>query len=410
MRIHRFPRDTRALSRLVERDERARDPAVERAAARIVADVRRRGDAAVRECERRFALALFDRPTSGVISGRNDRFGDGPRSRERLAPRAGRLDAARRDAAGAAFGPRTRAGTSTRVAERQRAARRSPSRSGPGVTDRAARAAARPRRLLRARRPLSAAVDAADDGRPRARRRRRARSSSCCPRPAPGGAVRRASRPASTRVLPIGGAQAIAALAYGTAIDRARRQDRRPRQRLGRRRQGAGLARLRHRLPRRPERDRRLRRSRARRLDRRRPDRAGRARSGRARDLRDDEADAGRAAVRAQLSRAQVPADRRRPRTAAARATAPSSSRARRREAIGHRQSPRAGAPRLRPRRRRRAASRAAGTIFVGRWSAQAAGDYAHRLESRAADRRRGALSRRPQRRGLRPRRSPCRR
>ncbi len=85
----------------------------------------------------------------------------------------------------------------------------------PGDPNRAARRAARARRLLRARRPLSAALDAAHDGRSRARRRRVATSPSC---------VRDLRRPCSaprveagvTRLLPIGGAQAIAALAYGT--------------------------------------------------------------------------------------------------------------------------------------------------------------------------------------------------
>ena len=85
-----------------------------------------------------------------------------------------------------------------------------------GRDDRAARAAARPRRLLRPGGPLSAALVAADDGDPGARRRRprshrrlpAAGSPSCC--------ARRAKR-ASTRLFRIGGAHAIAALAYGTA-------------------------------------------------------------------------------------------------------------------------------------------------------------------------------------------------
>ena len=49
----------------------------------------------------------------------------------------------------------------------------------------------------------------------------------------------------------IGGAQAIAALAYGTATHRRGRQDRRPRQRLGRRGQAAGVRPGRHRPDRR---------------------------------------------------------------------------------------------------------------------------------------------------------------
>ena len=59
-----------------------------------------------------------------------------------------------------------------------------------------------------------------------------------------------------TRLFRLGGAHAIAALAYGTATDSARRQDRRSRQRLRRGRQGAGVGRLRDRLLCRPERDR----------------------------------------------------------------------------------------------------------------------------------------------------------
>ena len=105
-----------------------------------------------------------------------------------------------------------------------------------------------------------------------------------CPRPEP--AVMAAALEAGvTRLFRVGGAHAIAALAYGTAIDSARRQDRRARQPLRRGRQGARVGRLRHRLLRRPDRDRDRRRRRARRLDRRRSGRAGRARSRRAVDL-----------------------------------------------------------------------------------------------------------------------------
>ena len=50
----------------------------------------------------------------------------------------------------------------------------------------------------------------------------------------------------------VGGAQAVAALAYGTETIRAGRQDRRPRQRLCRRRQAPGLRHGRHRHDRRP--------------------------------------------------------------------------------------------------------------------------------------------------------------
>ena len=85
---------------------------------------------------------------------------------------------------------------------------------------RAAGRAARPRRLLRAGRPLSAALVAADDGGAGAGRRRRARSIAVCPRPEP--AVMAAALEAGvTALFRIGGAHAIAALAYGTDACRA---------------------------------------------------------------------------------------------------------------------------------------------------------------------------------------------
>ena len=69
----------------------------------------------------------------------------------------------------------------------------------------------------------------------------------CCPRPEP--VVMAAALEAGvTRLFRIGGAHAIAALAYGTADGPARGQDRRARESLRRRREGARLARLRDRL------------------------------------------------------------------------------------------------------------------------------------------------------------------
>ena len=58
-----------------------------------------------------------------------------------------------------------------------------------------------------------------------------------------------------TRVITIGGAQAVGALAYGTATIAAGRQDRRPRQRLRGRRQAPRVRHRRHRHDRRPVRD-----------------------------------------------------------------------------------------------------------------------------------------------------------
>ena len=64
-----------------------------------------------------------------------------------------------------------------------------------------------------------------------------------CPRPDRDGHAARRSKPASTRLFRLGGAHAIAALAYGTDDGSARRQDRRDRQRLRRGREGARGAR-----------------------------------------------------------------------------------------------------------------------------------------------------------------------
>ena len=179
-------------------------------------------------------------------------------------------------------------------------------------------------------------------------------------------------------------------------VDRARRQDRRPRQRLGRGREGARLRRLRDRLPRRPERDRRLRRRRPSGLDRGRPDRAGRARSRRARDLRhDDGALARGGGARATVARAAADGQARPPpplrrngaivvaRTARARRS--SSSIASRRNTSSATAPPTS------------AASAPPARSSSARWSAQAAGDYCtgsnHVLPTGGAARFRGGLS-----------------
>ena len=89
-----------------------------------------------------------------------------------------------------------------------------------------------------------------------------------------------------TRLFRVGGAHAIAALAYGTATIPRVDKIVGPGQPLGRRGQGAGRRRLRDRLLRRADRDRRSSPARGRPdVDRRRSRRAGRARSRRARDL-----------------------------------------------------------------------------------------------------------------------------
>ena len=83
---------------------------------------------------------------------------------------------------------------------------------------RAARRAARARRLLRAGRPLPAALVAADD-RGSGARRRRARGHRRLPAARAGGDGGGA-RGGVTRLFRVGGAHAIAALAYGTATIR----------------------------------------------------------------------------------------------------------------------------------------------------------------------------------------------
>ena len=113
-------------------------------------------------------------------------------------------------------------------------------------------------RALRAGRHRRLSVLGADerDARPRSPgwsgwswscRRRTASSTRWC--------WRRPSIAGIDEIYRVGGAQAVAALAYGTDDDRAGRQDRRPRQRLCRGGQAAGVRRGRHRHDRRPVRD-----------------------------------------------------------------------------------------------------------------------------------------------------------
>ena len=105
-----------------------------------------------------------------------------------------------------------------------------------------------------------------------------------CPRPEP--AVLAAALEAGvSRLFRIGGAHAIAALAYGTRDDPARRQDRRPGQSLRGRGEGLRRGRLRDRLLRRSDRNRHRRRRGPPGMDRRGPDRAGGARPGCAGDF-----------------------------------------------------------------------------------------------------------------------------
>ena len=206
-----------------------------------------------------------------------------------------------------------------------------------------------------------------------------ARTRRCCARRCEAGV---------TRLFRIGGAHAIAALAYGTAsiprVDKI---------------VGPGNAYVAAAKAlvaadcaidffAGPERNRRRLDRRASPMDRRRPDRAGRARSGRARRS----CSRRRRRSRASVARARsAAAAGRRARAAGARA-----QRRHRRDAtldeaieLCERMAPEhvvcdtdAVAARL----------TRAGTVFVGGYSAQACGDYVDRIESRAADERRGAL------------------
>ena len=215
----------------------------------------------------------------------------------------------------------------------------------------------------------------------------------CCPHPTP--AVLAAAREAGvTRIVAIGGAQAIAALAYGTEsiprVDKIVGP--------GNAWVAAAKALVAQRLPdrhaRRAERDRRLLESRPRRLDRGGSHRAGRARSRRARDLRDDGAIAGRGGAARSARRSCRRRGRRARRCARNGGIVIARTRRRgdRRSSIASRRSTSSATP-----AKTSASSRAAGTIFVGGWSAQAAGDYCtgsnHVLPTGGAARFRGGLN-----------------
>ena len=157
-----------------------------------VGDARpRRGDRAARRADcrrradgRRSRAAPIRRASSTVCAGRSRSRARSGSAAPRTLPRAVR---AAIGAGGAAHSPR-RAGAACRAGFARR--------SRAGVVRRAARHPARPRRLLRPRRAVSAALVAADDGDSGARRRAWARSS-----PSARGRIRpcwpRRSRPAS---------------------------------------------------------------------------------------------------------------------------------------------------------------------------------------------------------------------
>ena len=184
---------------------------------------------------RRAIAALLDRGPGGIGSSRRGSRGSSRacaraatrrcwRSRGKFDRLAGSIEVARAPRSSRASATRrARCGDAIRLAARhiRRVAReadaaRVDGQPGRRRQDRAARHAARPRRLLRPGWPLPTAVVAADDGDSGARRRcsrdhRRlsaARSRRSAPRPA---------KPGVDRLYRLGGAHAIAALAYGTA-------------------------------------------------------------------------------------------------------------------------------------------------------------------------------------------------
>jgi histidinol dehydrogenase len=205
-----------ALDRLVTRDA-ARDPLVTRAAERIIRDIRRRGDAALRA----WSVKLGDGPVfhklgDGPVFHRNARSRDRPRSQAQAAFALSRRDL---EAGWKATPPAVRRAIQTAIKHIDAVARRQ--RPAPfAVTVRpGVRIEQRVQPLARVgcyvpggRYPLPStllmtAVPARVAGVPDV--------TVVCPRPAP--AVLCAALEAGvTRLLPIGGAQAIAALAYGT--------------------------------------------------------------------------------------------------------------------------------------------------------------------------------------------------
>jgi len=191
--------NTRAIDRLVARDE-ARDPAVERQAARILADVRRRGDRAVAEWTARLDAS--------------QRRGEGRRPAGPV-----RLSAAALEAGWAATPRDVRAAIRVAIANLRRVAERQVPRPFRVTVRPGVRVEQRVAPLGRVgcyvpggRYPLPStlimtAVPALVAG---------VRDVViACPRPAPA-VLAAAVEVGVTEVWPIGGAQAIGALAYGT--------------------------------------------------------------------------------------------------------------------------------------------------------------------------------------------------
>jgi histidinol dehydrogenase len=207
-------RQRAAIDRLATRDA-ARDPLVTRTAQRIIDDIRRRGDAALRA----WSVRLGD----GPVFHRNARLGDRPQASAR-ARNPGAQDTfalSRRDleAGWKATPAAVRRAIQTAIAHIEAVARRQQPAPFAVAVRPGVRIEQRVQPLARVgcyvpggRYPLPStllmtAVPARVAGVPDV--------TVVCPRPAP--AVLCAALEAGvTRLLPIGGAQAIAALAYGT--------------------------------------------------------------------------------------------------------------------------------------------------------------------------------------------------
>jgi histidinol dehydrogenase len=182
-----------ALKRLLSRDV-ARDPAVLRTAARIVRDVRRRGDAAVRDWSRR--------------------FGDAPSSSGFDVPRREWHAAAARVSADVRKAIRFAAGNIERVADHQRSKPRTIEvRPGVRIRQRVEPFDRVGCYVPGGRHPLPSTVLMTVIP---ARVAGVREVIVACPNPAPV-VLAAALEAGATRLVRIGGAQAIAALAYGTA-------------------------------------------------------------------------------------------------------------------------------------------------------------------------------------------------
>ena len=219
----RFLTLTDAVAAKLLADRRSGDAAADRVAARIIADVRKRGDAALFSWSRKLDRVRLTPKTMWITRRDIDSA-----AREVLA-RAARCAGARR----AQYPPRGRAAAPAPVEHEGRARRARV----------AARDAARDHRLLRSRRAILAGFDAADVGGARASRGREAHRGRL-PAPERRAAGRRATAGRlRNRAHRRRAGHRRAGLRH--ALGSARGQDFRPRQSLRHRRQAPGQRRLR---------------------------------------------------------------------------------------------------------------------------------------------------------------------